>query len=76
MRSGLSRKRSASLRMPLENVAENVFRVEGADGTRARTGDGPEFDGHKVDFDELMGRLNAYWEEEAIADSRFEHQIA
>lgn len=38
--------------------------------------DGPEFDGHKVDFDELMGRLNAYWEEEAIADSRFEHQIA
>jgi len=26
--------------------------------------DGPEFDGHKVDYDELMLRLNAYKEEE------------
>lgn len=26
--------------------------------------DGPEFDGHKVDYDELMLRLNAYREEE------------
>jgi ferredoxin--NADP+ reductase len=26
--------------------------------------DGPEFDGHKVDFDELMLRLQAYCEEE------------
>lgn len=26
--------------------------------------DGPEFDGHKVDFDELMRRLQAYCEEE------------
>ena len=26
--------------------------------------DGPEFDGHKVDFDELMLRLNAYLEDE------------
>jgi len=29
--------------------------------------DGPEFDGHEVDFDELMQRLQAYTEEEAIA---------
>ncbi|HNU90272.1 MAG TPA: sulfide/dihydroorotate dehydrogenase-like FAD/NAD-binding protein [Spirochaetota bacterium] len=27
--------------------------------------DGPEFDGHQVDFDELMTRLNTYCEEEA-----------
>jgi ferredoxin--NADP+ reductase len=26
--------------------------------------DGPEFDGHEVDFDELIKRLQAYREEE------------
>jgi ferredoxin--NADP+ reductase len=26
--------------------------------------DGPEFDGHQVDFDELMRRLQAYCDEE------------
>jgi ferredoxin--NADP+ reductase len=26
--------------------------------------DGPEFDGHKVDYDELMKRLQAYLEDE------------
>lgn len=29
--------------------------------------DGPEFDGHQVDFDELQQRLQAYKEEEAMA---------
>lgn len=29
--------------------------------------DGPEFDGHQVDFDELMQRLSSYKEEEALA---------
>jgi len=29
--------------------------------------DGPEFDGHEVDFDELLSRLGAYKEEEAEA---------
>lgn len=29
--------------------------------------DGPEFDGHQVDFDELMARLTAYREQESIA---------
>ncbi|TFG10114.1 sulfide/dihydroorotate dehydrogenase-like FAD/NAD-binding protein [Candidatus Thorarchaeota archaeon] len=33
--------------------------------------DGPEFDGHQVDFNELMGRLNAYWEEEAVSMGRW-----
>ena len=28
--------------------------------------DGPEFDGHKVDYDELMLRLQAYCEEEKV----------
>jgi NAD(P)H-flavin reductase len=30
--------------------------------------DGPEFDAHEVDFNELMGRLSAYTDKEAIAD--------
>lgn len=34
--------------------------------------DGPEFDGHQVDFDELQKRLCAYLEEERIALQRFE----
>jgi ferredoxin--NADP+ reductase len=29
--------------------------------------DGPEFDGHEVDFGELMARLTAYREQEAVA---------
>jgi hypothetical protein len=30
--------------------------------------DGPEFDGHQVDFNELMGRLNAYKKYETESD--------
>ncbi|MEM2142940.1 MAG: sulfide/dihydroorotate dehydrogenase-like FAD/NAD-binding protein [Candidatus Thorarchaeota archaeon] len=30
--------------------------------------DGPEFDGHQVDYNELMGRLNAYREQETLSD--------
>ncbi|MFW9832747.1 MAG: sulfide/dihydroorotate dehydrogenase-like FAD/NAD-binding protein, partial [Candidatus Thorarchaeota archaeon] len=33
--------------------------------------DGPEFDGHEVDFDELMGRLNAYKEQEALSEKKW-----
>jgi ferredoxin--NADP+ reductase len=33
--------------------------------------DGPEFDGHQVDFDELMLRLQAYYEEEKICYNEF-----
>ena len=36
--------------------------------------DGPEFDGHEVNFDELMQRLQAYKEEEAVAYDRFKHE--
>ena len=34
--------------------------------------DGPEFDGHLVDFDELIARLAAYREDEAAALARYE----
>jgi ferredoxin--NADP+ reductase len=34
--------------------------------------DGPEFDGHKVDFDELMKRLRQYTSEERLAMEEFE----
>jgi len=30
--------------------------------------DGPEFDGHQVDFNELMARLGAYTDKEAISN--------
>ncbi len=33
--------------------------------------DGPEFDGHKVDFNELMARLNAYVEEKAVSNEKW-----
>jgi ferredoxin--NADP+ reductase len=36
--------------------------------------DGPEFDGHEVNFDELMQRLQAYKEDEATAYERFKHE--
>ncbi|MCF2136852.1 MAG: sulfide/dihydroorotate dehydrogenase-like FAD/NAD-binding protein [Candidatus Thorarchaeota archaeon] len=36
--------------------------------------DGPEFDGHQVDFNELLGRLNAYREQEAIALERWKKE--
>ncbi len=33
--------------------------------------DGPDFDGHKVDFDDLMSRLRRYAEEERVAAERW-----
>jgi ferredoxin--NADP+ reductase len=39
--------------------------------TRFACVDGPEFDGHAVDFDELAKRLDAYKEEERIAYEKF-----
>ncbi len=35
--------------------------------------DGPEFDGHEVDFDELLMRNKTYTESERLALQRFEH---
>jgi ferredoxin--NADP+ reductase len=42
--------------------------------TRFACVDGPEFDGHQVDFDTLILRNRAYAEEERIAVERFENQ--
>ena len=39
-------------------------RVTVGDQTKFACVDGPEFDGHKVDYDELMLRLQAYCEDE------------
>jgi ferredoxin--NADP+ reductase len=43
-------------------------RVTVGDETRFACVDGPEFDGHKVDFDELATRLQAYtqFEQQAL----------
>jgi sulfide dehydrogenase subunit beta len=34
--------------------------------------DGPDFDGHEVDFDDLMARLKRFTEEEGVARKRFD----
>ena len=38
--------------------------------------DGPEFDAHKVDFDEMLLRLNGYKDEECKADASYKESIA
>ena len=48
-------------------------RVSVGGKTRFACVDGPEFEGHDVDFDELMQRLQAYKEEEAIAYEQFKN---
>ena len=47
-------------------------RVKLSDGVRFACVDGPDFDGHKVDFDDLMFRLQRYRETEREASARFE----
>jgi len=36
--------------------------------------DGPEFDGHKVNWDLLLSRLSFYKEDEKLSLERWEHQ--
>ena len=38
--------------------------------------DGPEFDGHQVDFDEMLKRMSAFKKEEAEEMEHWEHHIA
>ncbi len=42
-------------------------RVKVGDGIRFACVDGPDFDGHQVDFDDLMNRLRRFKEDEAVA---------
>ena len=44
--------------------------------TRFTCVDGPEFDGHRVDFDELTKRLSVYKKQEAKAMKKYEHECA
>jgi ferredoxin--NADP+ reductase len=48
-----------------------VCRVTVGGKTRFACVDGPEFDGHLVDFDELQKRLRTYLKEEKVAVSRY-----
>lgn len=43
-------------------------RVKLSDGMKFACVDGPEFDGHKVDFDDLLNRLNRFRADERRAD--------
>ena len=49
-----------------------VCRVEVGGETKLACVDGPEFDGHKVDFDQLMARLRTYLPEEKQSLEIFE----
>lgn len=46
-------------------------RVKVGDEVRFACVDGPDFDGHQVDFDDLMMRLKRYKEEERVATERW-----
>jgi ferredoxin--NADP+ reductase len=43
------------------------------DGAKFVCVDGPEFDGHKIDWDSLLSRQRIYLNEERIASERWEH---
>jgi hypothetical protein len=47
-------------------------RVKLNDGIKFACVDGPDFDGHKVDFDDLMSRLQRYRETEREAAARYD----
>jgi ferredoxin--NADP+ reductase len=44
------------------------------DGARFVCVDGPEFDGHKVDWDNMLARLQFYREEEQLAVEQWKHK--
>jgi ferredoxin--NADP+ reductase len=50
-----------------------VCRVTVGGKTQFACVDGPEFDGHQVDFDELQKRLRTYLKEEKVAVEKFQH---
>jgi len=47
-------------------------RVKVGDRIRFACVDGPDFDGHQVDFDDLMARLKRFKDEEVVAVKRFD----
>ena len=47
-------------------------RVKIGDRIKFACVDGPDFDGHQVDFDDLMARLKRFKDEEAVALKRFD----
>jgi len=49
-------------------------RVNVGDKVKFACVDGPDFDGHEVDFDDLMARLRRYAEEEKAATARWQEQ--
>ncbi len=51
-------------------------RVSVGGDTKFACVDGPEFDGHKVDFDELAKRLASYLDEEKASMKTFENSNA
>ena len=51
-------------------------RVTVKNETRFTCMDGPDFDGHQVDFEELMKRLDTYKEEEKVVFEKWKHEMS
>jgi len=50
-------------------------RVSVGGKTRFVCVDGPEFDAHQVDFDEMLVRLGAYKEQEGLAYKKYSNEL-
>jgi ferredoxin--NADP+ reductase len=51
-------------------------RVTVGDETKFACVDGPDFDGHAVDFQELMSRQRVYSDEERLADAEYAEECS
>jgi ferredoxin--NADP+ reductase len=77
--SGLTRERNVRTLVSLNPIMVDGTgmcggcRVSVGGKTKFACVDGPEFDGHAVDYDELMRRLSAYAEEEKRCREEFCH---
>jgi hypothetical protein len=49
-------------------------RVSVGDDTKFVCVDGPEFDGHKVDFDEMMKRMSMYEKQEKESMEKYQSE--
>ncbi|MCL2684409.1 MAG: sulfide/dihydroorotate dehydrogenase-like FAD/NAD-binding protein [Synergistaceae bacterium] len=50
-------------------------RLNVGDGMKFGCVDGPEFDGHKVDWNDFMNRMNQYKDEERISMEKYEAEV-
>ena len=72
----LRRRRVGDNIVRLVAVGQSVCRVTVDGATRFTCVDGPDFDAHKVDWDELMARQRTYLEEEKLSLEKWRRDVA